>query len=87
MGPQNADDAGASRASFCLDRRHHPTGALLAPSLQGFQGPALLAFNDATFSEGDFQSISRIGDSGKRKQAGKTGRFGVGGLPVRKARA
>lgn len=27
-------------------------------------------------AEHDFQSISRIGDSVKRKQTGKTGRFG-----------
>lgn len=26
----------------------------------------------------DFDSISRIGDSGKREEAGKTGRFGIG---------
>jgi len=51
-------------------------GGLLDPMLQRFQGPALLVFNNATFSEHDFQSISRIGDSVKRKQTGKTGRFG-----------
>jgi len=37
------------------------------------QGPALLVRNDAVFSEADFQSISRVGDSVKRGQAGKTG--------------
>ncbi len=53
---------------------------LLSPALAGFQGPALLAFNDAVFTERDFESISRIGDSAKRGLAGKTGRFGYGGL-------
>jgi sacsin len=28
------------------------------------------------FTERDFESISRVGDSKKRGQAGKTGRFG-----------
>lgn len=80
---QNADDARASVVKFCLDLRHHPAGPealLLAPSLAPFQGPGLLVYNDGIFSEADMASISRVGDSGKRAQAGKTGRFGcVGG--------
>jgi len=51
---------------------------LAAQSLASFQGAALLAYNDAVFSEADFQSISSIGQSVKREQQGKTGRFGVG---------
>ena len=46
-------------------------GTLAAPGLAAFQGPALLAFNDAVFSEADFQSISNIGNSVKRDQKGK----------------
>jgi hypothetical protein len=49
---------------------------LLGPGLAAFQGPALLAFNDGVFTERDFESISKVGDSKKRGQAGKTGRFG-----------
>lgn len=52
--------------------------SLAASGLAPFQGPALLAFNDAVFSEADFASISNIGNSVKRDQSGKTGRFGVG---------
>lgn len=37
-----------------------------------------MVYNNSVFSEQDFESISRIGDSVKRAQAGKTGRFGVG---------
>ena len=44
--------------------------------MAAFQGPALLAFNDAAFSAADLESISRIGDSVKRQETGKTGRFG-----------
>lgn len=75
---QNADDAGASKVCLCLDRRVHGSESLLSDSLTQWQGPALLAFNDAVFTEEDFVSISRIGGSSKHAQAWKTGRFGVG---------
>lgn len=73
---QNADDAGATKVRLCLDRRSHGTETLLSESLAQWQGPALLAYNDAVFSEDDFVSISRIGGSKKQGQAWKTGRFG-----------
>ncbi|KAG8066703.1 hypothetical protein GUJ93_ZPchr0004g39583 [Zizania palustris] len=75
---QNADDAGAARVRLCLDRRSHGAASLLAPALAQWQGPALLAYNDAVFTDEDFASISRIGDSRKVSQTWKTGRFGVG---------
>ncbi|KAK1566595.1 hypothetical protein Q3G72_001766 [Acer saccharum] len=75
---QNADDAGATRVRFCLDRRVHGSDSLLSDGLAQWQGPALLAYNDAVFTEEDFVSISRIGGSTKHGQAWKTGRFGVG---------
>ena len=62
----------------CLDERSHGTDTLAYEGLAQFQGPSLLVFNDSTFKESDFESISRIGDSVKRTQVGKTGRFGVG---------
>ena len=73
---QNADDAGATRVRFCLDRRVHGSDSLLSDGLAQWQGPALLAYNDAVFTEEDFVSISRIGGSTKHGQAWKTGRFG-----------
>ncbi|XP_028766970.1 sacsin [Neltuma alba] len=75
---QNADDAGATRVSLCLDRRSHGCQSLLSDSLSQWQGPALLAYNNSAFTEEDFISISRIGGSSKHGQAWKTGRFGVG---------
>jgi sacsin len=43
------------------------------------KGPSLIAYNSAKFSETDFKSIQRIGDSLKKDKNGtKTGRFGVG---------
>lgn len=73
---QNADDAGATTVRFCLDRRTHGVDSLLSDSLAQWQGPALLAYNDAVFTEEDFASISRIGGSAKHANAWKTGRFG-----------
>lgn len=70
---QNADDAGARCIDFCLDERQHGTASLLGPGLAPLQGPALMVHNDAMFNEGDFRSISNIGDSIKRAQDGKTG--------------
>ena len=62
----------------CLDERSHGTETLAYERLAQFQGPSLLVYNDSTFRESDFTSISSIGDSVKREQIGKTGRFGVG---------
>lgn len=73
---QNADDAGARVVRLCLDSRVHRSEALLSEQLAQWQGPALLAYNDAVFTEEDFESISRIGGSSKHNQAWKTGRFG-----------
>ncbi|KAL8483693.1 hypothetical protein ACS0TY_026393 [Phlomoides rotata] len=75
---QNADDAGATTVRLCLDRRTHGVDSLLSGTLAQWQGPALLAYNDAVFTEEDFVSISRIGGSAKHDKAWKTGRFGVG---------
>jgi len=77
---QNADDAKARTVKFCVDLRTHGQITLAGPGLSGFQGPALLAYNDAKFSENDFISIQRIGDSMKKTEEtkDKIGRFGIG---------
>jgi sacsin len=78
---QNADDAGAKVVSFCLDYRTHAGSSVAAPALKQFQGRALLVYNDAIFTEQDFKSIQRIGDSLKKEMDDsrtKIGRFGIG---------
>eukprot|EP00911_Craspedida_sp_UC1_P000225 UC1_evm1s169 len=78
---QNADDAGASVVKVLYDQRQHDasdTSQLLYPGLAEFQGPAIVCFNDALFTEDDFVSITRIGDSGKAGKRSKVGKFGVG---------
>jgi len=77
---QNADDAGATEVNFCLDYRQHGSDKLAYTKLKPFQGPSLIVHNNATFTDADFQSIQRIGDSLKKdnSKGWKTGRFGVG---------
>ncbi|TVY34994.1 Sacsin [Lachnellula subtilissima] len=75
---QNADDAGATEVRFILDEQTHPTDELLHPLLAQYQGPALLAYNNAQFSDKDFASLAHIGDSGKINDATTTGKFGRG---------
>jgi hypothetical protein len=51
---------------------------VLVDGLSEYQGPALLAYNDAVFSEKDFQSLTSIGDSRKIQDKAATGKFGLG---------
>ena len=75
---QNADDAGATVVHFYLDNRKHGTGSLVEPKLAEFQGPALLAYNDAVFTDDDWQSIQDLQQSVKTKDPFKVGKFGIG---------
>ncbi|KAF8534251.1 hypothetical protein BDD12DRAFT_943100 [Trichophaea hybrida] len=75
---QNADDSGATTIEFVLDQNQHPTDNLLHDRLAEYQGPSLLAYNDRPFSETDFLSLSRIGDSEKAHDESSTGKFGRG---------
>jgi sacsin len=75
---QNADDAGARVLRMCVDKRQHSTKTLPSNTLAPFQGPCLLVFNDAVCSDRDFESICNIGNSVKKLEVAKTGRFGLG---------
>lgn len=81
---QNADDAGASEVKFMLDKRSYPCSGeeLLTPKLVDFQGPALYAWNDAVFSNEDWDHIGLMYNSSKEKQPMKVGRFGLGFMSV-----
>lgn len=63
---------------FLLDRRTYPTTELIDPALECYQGPALLLYNDSVFKPSDFDSLRSLGKSGKRYEALKTGKFGLG---------
>ena len=75
---QNADDAKATEVKFLIDWRHHPNKSLLTEELSVWQGPALIAYNNAMFSDEDFKSICSVARETKRNDPLKTGRFGVG---------
>jgi len=75
---QNADDAGASQFRLMLDLSTYSSDRLLGPKLAPWQGPALLAWNDAVFTAADVQSIAKIGQDSKLTRPGATGRFGLG---------
>ena len=75
---QNADDAGASEVALMLDATSYATDSILGPAMSSWQGPALLAFNNAVFSPEDYRNISRIGQDSKLSRPGSIGRFGLG---------
>lgn len=64
--------------AFSLDSRSHQSSNLLSPGLSEYQGPALLAFNNAKFAAKDFESLASLGASRKEQDAFATGRFGRG---------
>ena len=81
---QNADDAGATHVKFMIDDRQHSVDDL-PKHLQGldkFQGPALLSWNNAVFSDDDWESISKIYQSTKEEEPIKVGRFGLGFISI-----
>ena len=75
---QNADDAGAKTVWFYVDERQHGTSNLPHPDLARFQGPALVAANDAPFTKEDWEGIRMLQQSIKAEDPFKVGRFGIG---------
>ena len=75
---QNADDAGAKTVWFYVDERKHGTSNLPHPDLANFQGPALVAANDACFTDEDWEGIQSLQQSIKADDPFKVGRFGIG---------
>jgi len=75
---QNADDAGATEIAFILDTRQLKTDKTFGDCFNKLQGPAILCWNNATFSDCDLKGITSLGMGSKRKDVAKIGRFGVG---------
>ena len=75
---QNADDAGASTLVFAVDTRAHASPADASPVATSRTAPSLLVWNDASFSERDFESIISIGRSRKREDGTTIGKYGLG---------
>lgn len=75
---QNADDAGATEVKFLLDWRYSSAEKLLAPGMAEMQGPALWIYNDALFTDKDFENINKLAGATKIGNKDKLGRFGIG---------
>ena len=74
---QNADDARAREVKFFIDERSHGQQNLLHCSLAKFQGPSLLAYNDAVFTDKDWTYIQKLKRSDKCTDPLSVGKFGI----------
>ena len=75
---QNADDAGATEVAVYYDTREHDSSNLFFPGMANSYGPALLFYNNAEFTEEDFENITKIAGETKMNKPLKIGKFGVG---------
>ena len=75
---QNADDAGATKLYIILDKRYHGSETVISERWKELQGPALLFWNNSTFSKEDLKGIQRLGLGSKRDDADKIGQYGIG---------
>ena len=75
---QNADDAGASTVKFLVDWRKGATDSLFSSGMAVSQGPALWAYNNAVFTDKDFENINKLAGGTKVEDLSKIGRFGLG---------
>ncbi|KAG7253716.1 hypothetical protein CRUP_023161, partial [Coryphaenoides rupestris] len=75
---QNAEDAGATEVKFMFDETEYGVESLWSHDMAQYQGPALYVYNDAVFTNEDWNGIQEIARSRKREDPLKVGRFGIG---------
>lgn len=77
---QNADDAGATEVKFLYDERTNNDAltCLIDTGMRECQGPALWVYNNAVFTDKDFDNIVKLGAATKSSEADKIGCFGLG---------
>ncbi|KAG0208799.1 hypothetical protein BGX28_000342 [Mortierella sp. GBA30] len=75
---QNADDAGSTKFSITLDIKSYNKKGVLSQNMEQWQGPALVIYNDAAFSEDDFAALCKLGLGNKKEDVCKIGRHGLG---------
>ena len=75
---QNADDAEATEVNILYDARQHTTEKLLFNGMADSHGPALVVHNNSTFSDEDFENITKLAGATKANKPLKIGKFGVG---------
>ena len=47
-----------------LNTREYGDGSLLSPAMSNWQGPSLYVYNDAVFTDRDFENLAKIGQVG-----------------------
>ena len=77
---QNADDAKATKLCVIFDTRQlvSEKTKLISNNWKELQGPALLIWNNGTFTDKDLQGIQNLGFGGKRGDSETIGQFGIG---------
>ncbi|KAK3608382.1 hypothetical protein CHS0354_035379 [Potamilus streckersoni] len=76
---QNAEDAGATKVKILLSGKHcNQELCAQRPYKKFFKGPGLCVYNDAEFTEKDWEGIRMLNSSVKEKDPIKVGRFGLG---------
>ena len=75
---QNADDAKATKMCVILDKRAHGKQRIPSQEWEELQGPALLVWDDANFTEKDIEGIQKLGLGSKRDDSESIGQFGIG---------
>ncbi|KAF9905487.1 hypothetical protein EC991_001596 [Linnemannia zychae] len=75
---QNAADAGATECHFKLDMKSFNQDRVLSKEMAAWQGPALLIYNNAEFSDEDLRALCKLGVGNKGKDTSKIGRHGLG---------
>ena len=77
---QNSEDAGATTVKFLLDTNDNRDfdKTLLGETMKACNGESLWIYNDAQFSEEDFENILNVGGATKKEKTDKIGSFGIG---------
>ena len=75
---QNADDAEATEVNILYDARQHTTEKLLFKGMADSHGPALVVHNNSTFTNKDFENITKLAGATKFNKPLKIGKFGIG---------
>ena len=77
---QNADDAGATEVKILYDERKNEDSmtCLIDEGMRECHGPAIWAYNNAIFTDEDFENITKLSGATKESQTDKIGRFGLG---------
>ena len=79
----NAADAQATEFGIFIDEYQNLGGRTLSRKMDEFQAcPSLIIYNNATFTEKDFDGICNSGIGGKRERADSIGQFGSGALTM-----